>query len=145
MTSALALLCPLRGVFGWGHEGHDVVALIAEHYMTPAALRRAGDLLDGAAIDSVASWADDYRRGHPETGPWHYINIPLEDSRIDMARECPDGGCVIGKTEQFLAVLRAALPYEIPRAGQQQKTDDHGKARLFGNFSRLSSQFPRFS
>ena len=104
--AALALLCPVRAVFGWGHEGHVVVALIAEHYMTPAALTRAGDLLDGASIDSVASWADEYRRRDPETGRWHYINIPLADSKIDIARECHSGDCVIGRTEQFLAVLR---------------------------------------
>jgi hypothetical protein len=63
-------------------------------------------LLNGESIDAVASWADDYRRENPETGRWHYIDIPLADSRIDMARECPDGECVIAKTEQFLAVLR---------------------------------------
>ena len=98
------MLCPGGAVFGWGHEGHV-------HYMTPAALAMAGDL-DGATIDSVASWADDYRRDHRETGPWHYIDIRLADSKIDLARECPNGECVIGKTEQFLAVLRD------PRADQ---------------------------
>jgi hypothetical protein len=106
VTFAFALLCPFRAVFGWGHEGHTVVALIAEHYMTPAALTKSSDLLGGATLDAVASWADDYRRDHHETGPWHYIDIPLGDSKIDMAQECPKSDCVIGKTEQFLAVLR---------------------------------------
>jgi hypothetical protein len=63
-------------------------------------------LLDGGTIDTVASWAGDYRRGHRETGPWHYIEIPLADSKIDLARECPNGDCVVVKTEQFLAVLK---------------------------------------
>ena len=31
--------------FGWGREGHEVVALIAEHNMTPAALERAKAIL----------------------------------------------------------------------------------------------------
>ena len=84
------LLVPSSG-FGWGHEGHTVVGLIAERYMMGEALARAGNLLDGAAIDSVGSWADDYRHDHPETGPWHYIDIPLADSKIDMARACPNG------------------------------------------------------
>jgi hypothetical protein len=60
------------------------------------------NLPGGATIDSVANWADDYRRDHRQTGPWHYIDIPLADSRIDMARECANGDCVIGKTQQFL-------------------------------------------
>ena len=55
------------------------------------------NLADGA--DSVAGWADDYRRDNREAGPWQYINAPLADSKIDMARECPNGDCVIRKTE----------------------------------------------
>ena len=106
LAAALVLIWPCRGLFGWGREGHTVVALIAERYMTPTALKDASDLLDGATIDSVSSWADDYRRDHRETGPWHYIDIPLADSRIDMTRECPNGDCVIGKTQQFIAVLK---------------------------------------
>jgi hypothetical protein len=82
------------------------VGLIAEHYMTGTALTKASDLLGGSSIDGVASWADDYRRDHPETGLWHYIDIPLADSKIDLARECPNGACVVVKTEQFLDVLK---------------------------------------
>jgi S1/P1 Nuclease len=103
--------------FGWGREGHEVVALIAEQNMTPAALARAKAILGGASLEEVASWADEYRRDHRETGPWHYINIPLSDSKIDMTRECPNGDCVIGKTEQFLAVLKD------PKADQATKAE----------------------
>ncbi len=108
ITMALILTGPASAQPGlaWGHEGHRVVALIAEQYLTPASKARATDLLDGSMIDAVASWADEYRRDHQETGPWHYINIPLADSKIDMARECADGNCVLAKTEQFLAILK---------------------------------------
>ena len=40
VVSALAVLWPCRAALGWGHEGHAVVALIAEHYMTEPALPR---------------------------------------------------------------------------------------------------------
>jgi hypothetical protein len=80
-------------------------------YMTGAALAKAGDLLDGSAIDAVASWADEYRHDHRETGPWHYIDIPPANSRIDLARECPNGDCVIA----CLGCLAAAsLPHNSP-------------------------------
>jgi len=108
VAPALVLLLPCRAIFGWGHEGHTVVRLVAEHYMTAAALAKARDFLGGGTIDAVASWADDYRRDHSETSPWHYIDIPLADSKIDSARECPNGDCVVAKTEQFLAVLRGS-------------------------------------
>jgi len=90
----------------WGPEGHQVTALIAEQYLTAGAKAQATDLLDGSMIDAVASWADEYRSDHPETGPWHFVDIPLADSKIDMARECPNGDCIIAKTEHLLAVLR---------------------------------------
>lgn len=108
ITLALAvfLFWPCSVLSGWGYEGHEIIALIAEHYMTKPALTKARDLLGGATLDEVASWPDQYRHHHPETGPWHYINIPLADSTIDMARECPDRNCVIAKTEQFLSVLK---------------------------------------
>ncbi len=103
--------------FAWGREGHEVVALIAGHYMSAAAVDRAKAMLGGESLEDVASWADDYRRDHPETGPWHYIDIPLADSTIDMARECADGQCVIAQTERFLAVLKD------PKADQAAKAE----------------------
>ena len=58
--------------------------------MTDAALTKASDLLGGSTVAAVASWADDDRHDHPETGPRHYIDIPLADSKIDLAREVPE-------------------------------------------------------
>jgi len=43
--------------------------------------------------------------------------IPLADSKIDLARECPNGDCVIGKTAHFLASLRD------PKAEQPAKAE----------------------
>jgi len=102
----LAVLSSPQPGFAWCREGHQVIALVGEHYMTATAKAKASDLLDGSGIDAVASWADDYRRDHPETRLWHYINVPLADSKIDLARECSNGDCLVVKTENFLAVLR---------------------------------------
>lgn len=116
-ASVFSLLWPCRPGFGWGREGHQIVALIAEHYMTGKARAKASELLNGSTIDSNASWADDYRRDHPETGPWHYIDIPLADSSIDLSKECPNADCVVVKTEQFVAVLRD------PKADRRAKAE----------------------
>jgi len=114
---SLALAATPSPGFAWGREGHQIIALIAEKNMTPTALARAQAILGGDSLADVASWADDYRRDHPETGPWHYIDIPLADSKIDMARECPDGQCVIAQTEHFLSVLKD------PTAGRAAKAE----------------------
>jgi hypothetical protein len=103
--------------FGWGREGHEIVALIAERNMGLAALEPAKALLGGASLEEVANWADEYRHDHRETAPWHYINVPLADSRIDLARECPNGQCVIAQTEHFLSVLKD------PKADPATKAD----------------------
>jgi hypothetical protein len=100
-------LVPSAG-FTWGPEGHHVVVILAKHYMNPETAALVRDLLGSESLEDASVWADEYRHSHPETGPWHYIDIPLTDSKIDMPRECPNGNCVIAKTEQFLAVLKDA-------------------------------------
>ena len=63
-------------------------------------------MLGSESLEEAATWADEYRRDHPETGLWLYINIPLGGSRISMERDCPEGQCVIVKTQEFLAILK---------------------------------------
>jgi hypothetical protein len=102
--------------FSLGHEGHTVVGFVVEHYMTDAALTKAVMFSAGARFDAVRSWADDYRHNRPETGPWHYIDIPLGESKIDLCRECPNGQCVLIKTAEFLSILqRPPKPIGRPR------------------------------
>ena len=102
---AVILAIP-QGAFAWGREGHQIIVIVAEHCMRPETATRMRELLAPESPEEASVWADEYRHDHPETGPWHYIDIPLADSKIDLARECPNGDCVIAKTEQFLAVLR---------------------------------------
>jgi hypothetical protein len=91
----------------WGPEGHRAVAIIAEKNLKPGTLVAIRALLgpyDTLAAESV--WADDIREEHPETGPWHYIDIPLSASRLDMARDCREANCVVGKIQEFESVLK---------------------------------------
>jgi hypothetical protein len=101
--AALAACAPL---VAWGPEGHALIALIAEAQLTPAVHARVAEILGpGVTMASVASWADQIRRARPETGTWHYIDIPIDKPRLDMARDCPHGDCVIAKIEDFRKVL----------------------------------------
>jgi nuclease S1 len=102
---ALVAMCP-PAVFGWGTEGHALIARIAEAQLTPAARRQLTLILGpGKTIVSVASWPDEIRRSRPETGTWHYVDIPIDKPHLDMARDCPKGECVIAKIEEFEKVL----------------------------------------
>ena len=93
--------------FGWGPEGHSLVAKIAWEQLTPAARERVKAILaPGQTLASVASWADEVRRSRAETGPWHYIDIPIDKRRLDMARDCPKNDCVIPKIADFRKALK---------------------------------------
>ena len=102
LPALVILVCVAQRGFTWGREGHEVVALIAGHYMTGAAKAKATALLDGSSIEVVASWADDYRRDHRETAPWRFINSPLTHYRIVLVRDCPRGQCVVAKGSDSL-------------------------------------------
>ena len=103
---AFLLLPQARWAYAWGPEGHHVTVLVAEKYLTPHSAALVKDLLSGESLLDASVWADNYRHDHPETGPWHYIDIPLRDTTLDLRRDCPNGDCVLVKTEAFLAVLR---------------------------------------
>jgi hypothetical protein len=88
--------------FGWGEEGHRLVVRIAEGLMTPAALAKVKATLNsGESLENLASWADEIRQSRPETFNWHFVDIPLDSSGLDMARDCPHGDCVIQKILDF--------------------------------------------
>ncbi|HMD83859.1 MAG TPA: S1/P1 nuclease [Terriglobia bacterium] len=106
VASLVVILAMPQGTFAWGREGHEIIVMVAEHYMRQETAARMRELLAPESPEDASVWADEYRHGHREIAPWHYIDIPVTDSRIDMDRECPSGDCVIAKAEQFLAALK---------------------------------------
>lgn len=92
----LCLLATGIPAFAWGPEGHALIARIAQVQLTPAAHARIIEILGpGKSMASIASWADEVRRSRPESGPWHYIDIPLQQSHLDLTRDCGKAGCVV--------------------------------------------------
>jgi hypothetical protein len=95
-TAALTLLLLLSSSPGWawGRAGHRLTALVAEQFLTPATKAQVAELLraDSSSKETladVAPWADDYRVNHPETGPWHYVDIPRSAEKFNRDRDCP--------------------------------------------------------
>jgi hypothetical protein len=101
------LLCGTLPAFGWGGEGHSLIARIAWMQLTPAVQAKVSEILGpGVTMQSIASWADTVRNQRRDTGPWHYIDIPIDKPHLDMARDCPKGDCVITKIEEFEKTLK---------------------------------------
>jgi hypothetical protein len=137
----LTAACFLAGVcasgpraHAWGDDGHETIALIAEHYLTAATRARvtlilAGDDSGLAARDMAheATWADKYRDSdrngtrerYEATRNWHYVDLEIHDG-ADLNRACygrpqlpaptpasagPAEDCVVDKIGQFSAEL----------------------------------------
>ncbi|GAN87248.1 S1/P1 nuclease [Komagataeibacter intermedius] len=150
----------------WGMEGHKAIAALAWKYMTPdtrakvdAILATDHDTLTAPDLMSRATWADKWRAaGHPETGPWHFIDLEIDHPDMAAACQTPAQGggqaCVTSQLERFEHVLSnpastdadrvLALKYVIHFVGDMHQPlhaadhDDRG-----GNCVRISLGGPR--
>ncbi len=110
LAAALAVLTAFSALnpgvaLGWGKIGHRVSARLAESRLTPEALAAVKALLEpGESLADAALWADEVRRQRPKSGPWHYINVPITEGRVDRSF-CPDAGCVLSAIEEMRTTL----------------------------------------
>jgi hypothetical protein len=108
LAAALCCLCLPCSAHAWGDEGHEIVALIADHYLTTGVRARVyrllGDDKSGLTADrgiaAESTWADRYRQYHRGTGDWHYIDIETQNPDIPSAH-----GLLIAKIGQFRTEL----------------------------------------
>jgi hypothetical protein len=114
--------------FGWGCEGHQMIALIARAHLTPAASAEVDQLLREHPIDpklnrfckdrpsdlmaDSSTWADDARQIE-KTADWHFIDIPVAVPSIpttDLMQWCKptDGkpGCIVTAIEYESKILK---------------------------------------
>ena len=106
-----------RSVQAWGRYGHRVAGKLAESRLSPAALKAVRELLEpGESLADASTWADEVRRDFPQSGPWHYVNVPITEPKYD-ARFCLGSGCVITKIEEFRKVL---ADRDVSRIKRQQ-------------------------
>jgi hypothetical protein len=92
----------------WNWEGHQVVALVGEAHLTPAATSEVQRLLflEGkSSMSEVSSWADSIRILKVPRQPSHSVRIPLDFSTYDPKRDCSDGNCIIAAIEADIAIL----------------------------------------
>ncbi len=115
LTSVLLGLVPFftmgisESAQAWGVVGHTTIGILAEQQLTPMARQAVESLLaleEHHHLSEVAVWADEWRATHPETGPWHYLDIPIAETRYDPARDCPKDECIIPKIKEFVAILQ---------------------------------------
>jgi hypothetical protein len=102
---AIVALLPAPA-WAWGQDGHVIVTRLAEAHLSLRAREALVPLLQGRRLPDVASWADDWRDIHGDTGPWHFVDIPRSADAYDATRDCHRGACVIEALERQVAILR---------------------------------------
>ena len=119
----LTLAASSTPAHAWGCEGHQIIALIALKHLQPQVAGQVNAILSAAPVSAAlhrycrnlglppiadaATWADDYRAEQPDTGPIHYVNIPLNGYRdnYDVAQMC-QSGCVIDAITKYVQQLK---------------------------------------
>ena len=99
----------------WGGDNHRVICGIAWEETTPAARARIAEILGLDGRDAFAEsclWADLYRdEGHKETEGWHYVNVPMGATAIDIARDCREpASCALVQIARQINILKGKAP-----------------------------------
>ncbi len=92
----------------WGPKGHRIVAHIAELRLSEDAHRALSQILETQEQISdnyICNWPDYVRRDMPETGPWHFVDIPFEADSYNPERDCPDGQCIIYQIDEMAKII----------------------------------------
>ena len=98
----------------WGAAGHRIIAAMAEERLSPAARAEARRLLapSGAgSLADVAAWADEVREDPAQrdlaraTSKFHFINFGDARCRLEPARDCANGDCVVAAVARYAGLL----------------------------------------
>lgn len=120
VPSAAQAALDLGALPEFNSEGHHVVALVMEKDLEahdPATLATIRKILAavGRDIREAATFADDIRPQHPETGKFHFIDIPFTDGG-PVNPPLPAGPHVLTKIAEFSEVLRSTQASDQDRA-----------------------------
>ncbi len=92
---------------GWGGNGHRIVGAIAASYLTEQARATVTDLLGDETLATASTWADEIKSD--ESYNWayrlHFINLPRGVEKVDLARDCVGGDCVVAAINKYSAIM----------------------------------------
>lgn len=113
MTTAVvitAALAPLEPAHAWGPDGHRIVCAIAWDEMRPKTQARVFEILrinSRLEFADLCNWADNYRASHKNTGSWHFLNVPPDAKKVDLARDCAEPqSCVVAQISRDIETLK---------------------------------------
>lgn len=100
----LAALMACGTASGWGREGHEVIAKIAENNLQPSARKTIEKYLGDHSIVYFAKWMDEYRhtKEYGFTTAWH---VAVVDENLEYAPVRAKGDAIYG-IKQAVEVLK---------------------------------------
>lgn len=84
--------------FGWGREGHEAIAKIADNHLKPSARKKIEKYLGNHSIVYYAKWMDEYRHTE-EYGFTHYWHSCHVDENHNYLPDKKYGDCLYGINE----------------------------------------------
>jgi hypothetical protein len=124
------LLSLVPALTAWGPKGHQIVARVAAQHLSPKARAGVAAILGlppdasltrlANELAAISNEADRIRASEPETGNWHFVDIPLKENRYNAARDCAEqpgrGDCIINALARERNNLKASAPAVRSRA-----------------------------
>jgi hypothetical protein len=103
------LLSLAHPALAWGQTGHRVTGEIADRHLSPRARAGIRELLGVETLAQASTWPDFMRSSaepfwQKESGPWHYVTIPLGKRYEDVG--APPEGDAVTALKRFSATVR---------------------------------------
>jgi hypothetical protein len=115
-SHSLLLLAGALQISAWGTLGHETVALIAQNFLSSAAVKYSQGILHDTSnvyLANVSTWADSYRNTAEGkfSAAYHYIDAednPPSSCGVDLQRDCGAGGCVVSAIANYVSDYRSS-------------------------------------
>jgi len=103
---SLLLCCFIGCSFGWGKDGHMMIAQIAADLLNPTAQKIVQQFIGSQTLPGIAPLPDDY--AHTPQGEWsapcHFCNLPRSATNFQMSY-CPQF-CVVKSIQNYTEILQ---------------------------------------
>lgn len=85
----IILLGLQQHVYGWGPQGHKLVALIARSQLSDNVIETVNFYLKGMSWEDAACWMDEMQDNskYDYMKTWHYINIPKDKTYVQTKEQ----------------------------------------------------------
>jgi len=110
----LLLLQIFGQTFGWGENGHKIIAQIGWNMLSSNAQNLADQFIGSETFPELAPGPDDY--DHTPQGKWsapcHYVNMPRSATHFDLS-VCDGVCCVVNAIMNYTNLLTGEVPNPI--------------------------------